>query len=52
MMPTTLNLELQINPFLRCSHEAVILSVKNKAESDRPEDVFKALRQWKDNFHG
>ncbi|MFM4986146.1 hydroxyacylglutathione hydrolase [Aeromonas veronii] len=52
MIPTTLNLELQINPFLRCSHEAVILSVKNKAESDRPEDVFKALRQWKDNFHG
>ncbi|ENO3978697.1 hydroxyacylglutathione hydrolase [Aeromonas veronii] len=52
LIPTTLDLELQINPFLRCSNESIINAVKNKAVSDRPEDVFEALRKWRNNFQG
>lgn len=50
LIPTTLDLELQINPFLRISHETHAGPVKCNAISDNPEDIFKYLRKWKDNF--
>ena len=51
-VPSTLELELATNPFLRC-HEA---TVKNNAEQfagkslESDADVFKTLRYWKDTF--
>ena len=51
-IPSTLATELAINPFLRC-HET---DIKRAAESHMghplasKEDVFAAIRQWKDSF--
>ena len=51
-VPSTLEVELATNPFLRC-HEA---TVKNSAEQfagkslESDADVFKTLRYWKDTF--
>ena len=47
---TTLALEKQTNPFLRCNE----LSIKkrlHKKESTKALDIFKELRKRKDNFH-
>lgn len=51
-LPSTLELELATNPFLRCEEEAVILSAENFADRHLagPAEVFKALRFWKDTF--
>ena len=51
-LPSTLALELETNPFLRCHVEEVIASAENfagKTLSDTAE-VFKVLRHWKDTF--
>ena len=50
-LPTTLELELEVNPFLRCQAREVQNSVVKQFNSSNHEDeIFKALRQWKDNF--
>ncbi|MBQ0958739.1 hydroxyacylglutathione hydrolase [Ideonella sp. 4Y11] len=50
-LPTTLALECQINPFLRCDQPALVASaMAHGAASDRPVDVFAALRAWKNDF--
>jgi len=51
-LPTTIGLERQTNPFLRCSEAAVIATASARAE--RPvapgADTFAVLRSWKDSF--
>ena len=50
-LPTTLELELEVNPFLRCQVREVQNSVVKQFNTSNHEDeIFKALRQWKDNF--
>ena len=50
-LPSTLELELEVNPFLRCQTNEVQNSVIKKFNTSNHEDeIFKALRQWKDNF--
>ena len=50
-LPTTLELELEVNPFLRCHTREVQNSVVKQFNTSNHEDeIFKALRQWKDNF--
>ena len=50
-LPTNLNKELKVNPFLRCNE----INIKNKVIDkfdiiDNELEVFTALRKWKDNF--
>lgn len=49
-VPSTLALELQTNPFLRCEHPAVRRAVMAHTGQDctTPTTLFAALRQWKD----
>lgn len=51
-VPTTLELELNTNPFLRCHLESVRNSASKYAKRpmDTAEDVFTAIRGWKDVF--
>lgn len=51
-LPTTIEQELAINPFLRCEQPAVKESVSRYAERDliEPKEVFAALRIWKDRL--
>jgi hydroxyacylglutathione hydrolase len=50
-LPSTLALELASNPFLRCEQPAVIACVRQHApDASTPEQIFGALRQWKDHF--
>lgn len=48
-LPSTIEIERRINPFLRCQVDEVVRSAlaRGAAGSD-PVDVFAALRQWKD----
>lgn len=50
-LPSTLQLELAINPFLRFDQKSVIEAANKHAGSvkNSPEDVFYTIRQWKDN---
>jgi hydroxyacylglutathione hydrolase len=51
-LPSTLALEIEVNPFLRCdipSVRAAAAQRAGKALSD-PAEVFGVLRAWKDNF--
>ena len=51
-LPSTLNLEIKVNPFLRCDNP----SVRSAAEAHagkalaEPSEVFGVLRAWKDQF--
>ena len=50
-LPTNLNKELKLNPFLRCNE----INIKNKVIDkfdiiDDELEIFTALRKWKDNF--
>ena len=51
-LPSSLSLEIQVNPFLRCDKP----SVRSAAESHagkvlaEPFEVFAVLRAWKDQF--
>lgn len=47
-VPTSIALEKQTNPFLRCDEEPVRLNLK--MPTARPAEVFAALREWKDSF--
>jgi hydroxyacylglutathione hydrolase len=49
-VPSTLAIEKQTNPFLRCDQAAVIAAAQSQGlEEGSIEDVFACIRQWKDN---
>lgn len=49
-LPTTIELEKRINPFLRLEEVAVLKSVTNRTPANDPLSVFTALREWKNEF--
>jgi len=51
-LPTTLSLELKVNPFLRVDKPSVQLAVARNCGSDPSGevDIFAKLRSWKDHF--
>ncbi|HBW82892.1 MAG: hydroxyacylglutathione hydrolase [Gammaproteobacteria bacterium] len=51
-LPSTIRLELDTNPFLRCKDVDIIEVLKKRTEVplETPVEVFGALRSWKDNF--
>ncbi|OOF17578.1 hydroxyacylglutathione hydrolase, partial [Salinivibrio sp. IB574] len=49
-LPSTIERERRINPFLRTSEPTVIQAVSGRATDDSELEVFRALRQWKDEF--
>jgi hydroxyacylglutathione hydrolase len=50
-LPSTLALELQINPFLRSREPAVVAAARAQgAASAAPVDVLAAVREWKNHF--
>jgi hydroxyacylglutathione hydrolase len=50
-LPSTIERELEINPFLRCDqHGVVTAAMAHSAISRAPHDVFAALRLWKNTF--
>jgi hydroxyacylglutathione hydrolase len=51
-LPSTLALEINVNPFLRCDQDSVAKSAETHAGKrlDGPAEVFGALRAWKDGF--
>lgn len=53
-VPSTLELELATNPFLRCHEPAVKTAAENYCGKKllQPEDVFAVLRDWKNNWKG
>ena len=50
-LPSTIELERQINPFLRCAEPAVVTAARREGAADEsPVAVFAALREWKNRF--
>jgi hydroxyacylglutathione hydrolase len=51
-LPSTLELEIRINPFLRCEDPRVVIAAEQRAGRplSGPADVFGVLRAWKDQF--
>ena len=51
-VPSTIAIELQTNPFLRCTENSVIASAEQHCGSRcaSPQEVFAVVRGWKDNF--
>ncbi|MFA0081234.1 hydroxyacylglutathione hydrolase [Vibrio breoganii] len=49
-LPTTIEQEKWINPFLRIEIPEVVNSVSHRTEDLSPQGVFTALRKWKDSF--
>lgn len=50
-LPSSLSLELQINPFLRCHQPAVLAAaLAQGAAADDSVSVLAALREWKNHF--
>src|SRR3984957_11662103 len=51
-LPSTLNLEMRVNPFLRCDKPAVRAAAEAHAGKslEDPAEVFGVLRAWKDHF--
>jgi hydroxyacylglutathione hydrolase len=52
-LPSTLLIEKQTNPFLRCSSQALIqtlIQTRRIKEDATSEKIFQAVRAWKDNF--
>jgi hydroxyacylglutathione hydrolase len=50
-LPSSIGLELQINPFLRCTQPDVIDSaLRRGSPGAHPASVFSTLRQWKNAF--
>ena len=53
-LPSSLKLELKINPFLRCDDDKLRESISHKYDSSKSIDdssVFEYLRKWKDSFY-
>jgi len=51
-LPSTLSLETQVNPFLRCDKAGVRSAAESHAGKNlaEPSEVFAVLRSWKDQF--
>src|SRR5271170_2543030 len=51
-LPSTLGLEIRVNPFLRCEAPAVVAAAERHAGRTLagPAEVFGTLRAWKDQF--
>ena len=51
-VPSTLGLELRVNPFLRWDQPGVIASANERSETlcTEPVEVFATIRAWKDHF--
>jgi hydroxyacylglutathione hydrolase len=51
-LPSTLSLEIRVNPFLRCDKPAVRATAEERAgkKLEDPAEVFAVLRAWKDQF--
>lgn len=50
-LPSSIGLELSINPFLRCSVTEVVQAARGQgAASDEADEVLRALREWKNRF--
>ena len=51
-VPSTLGIERQTNPFLRCRESSVVASMvaRDSLDGSDPVAVFAAVRGWKDNF--
>ena len=51
-VPTTLEVELATNPFLRCSEDDVIAAARSHSGQSvaAPDEVFGVIRDWKDSF--
>jgi hydroxyacylglutathione hydrolase len=51
-LPSTIELEKRVNPFLRCRHEDVKSSAERRAGRTLPAPVavFAEIRSWKDTF--
>ena len=51
-LPSSINLENRINPFLRTSVDQVKENAENYANKQnlQPVEVLAAIRNWKDNF--
>ncbi|MEQ9462984.1 MAG: hydroxyacylglutathione hydrolase [Haliea sp.] len=51
-VPSEIGLERATNPFLRCEEPALVAALKRqgKWQGEKPEEVFAALRAWKDDF--
>jgi hydroxyacylglutathione hydrolase len=51
-LPSTLDLEIRVNPFLRCDQPAVVAAAQAHAGKPLhgPAEVFGVLRAWKDQF--
>ena len=51
-LPSTIESELEINPFLRCSEPEVINAAEKYQNSElkTPSAVLASIRDWKDNF--
>jgi hydroxyacylglutathione hydrolase len=51
-LPSTLGLEIRVNPFLRCEAPAVVAAAERHAARTLagPAEVFGTLRAWKDGF--
>ncbi|MDB4043654.1 hydroxyacylglutathione hydrolase [Gammaproteobacteria bacterium] len=52
-LPSSIDTELKINPFMRCGHKDLRRSIANKdidAEHDSDIKIFGHLRSWKDSF--
>lgn len=51
-LPSTLDLEIRVNPFLRCDDARVVTAAERHAgrRLNGPAEVFGVLRAWKDQF--
>jgi hydroxyacylglutathione hydrolase len=51
-LPSSIELELATNPFLRCGTDAVTKKMTLESDAGRPDsvEVFTRLRRWKDSF--
>jgi hydroxyacylglutathione hydrolase len=51
-LPSSLNLEIKVNPFLRCDNPNVRSAAETRAGKTlaEPSEVFAVLRAWKDQF--
>ena len=51
-LPSSIAMELSVNPFMRCEENDVIMAAQeySKREVSQPDEVLEVIRNWKDNF--
>lgn len=51
-LPSSIEIELKTNPFMRCDRKEVIMAAKNynKDSLESPEEILGSIRNWKDNY--